>query len=198
MGENIIWESEVLGDWLLCFFFLQAPHSQIPWSTNDENYLGVLNGKMGNKQPAFTIHLDEPDNRRQKKHMSSKKMSSCEETIGLKAVVASMETRKPLTPIDNPMDLSSGEGNILFFKNIYCSDWFWLRLKPLLNISLVFVASFCLWYYKSLFRFNQFQLWQLYIFLSVKSYFSQDHLTEKPRTSWLLLLVWYNSCILYI
>lgn len=109
MGKNI-WESEVLGDWCV-FFFLQAPRSQIPWSTNDENYLGVPNGKMGNKQPAFTIHLDEPDNRRQKKHMSSKKISSGEETV-----VSSMGTRKPLTPIDNPMDLSSGEGNILFLK----------------------------------------------------------------------------------
>uniref|UniRef100_A0A8C6X4A7 Cyclin-A2 n=1 Tax=Naja naja TaxID=35670 RepID=A0A8C6X4A7_NAJNA len=68
---------------------------------------------MGNKQPAFTIHLDEPDNRRQKKHMSSKKTSPGEEAMDLKAVVASMGTRKPLTPIDNPMDLSSGSLGIM-------------------------------------------------------------------------------------
>ncbi|XP_063166887.1 cyclin-A2 isoform X2 [Candoia aspera] len=91
----------------------QVPLSQIPWSTNDENYLGVPIGKMGNKQPAFTIHLDEPDSRRQKKHMSSKKTSPNEEAIGLKAAVASMGTRKPLTPIDNPMDLSSGSLSIM-------------------------------------------------------------------------------------
>uniref|UniRef100_A0A670IRS7 Cyclin-A2 n=2 Tax=Podarcis muralis TaxID=64176 RepID=A0A670IRS7_PODMU len=66
---------------------------------------------MGNKQPAFTIHMDEPDVTRQKKRMMSKRMSSSEEALGLKTAVASMGIRKPLTPIDNPMDLSFGEGS---------------------------------------------------------------------------------------
>lgn len=48
--------------------------------------------------------------------MPSKKTSPGEEAIGLKTVVASIGTRKPLTPIDNPMDLSSGEDNILSLK----------------------------------------------------------------------------------
>ncbi|XP_028599302.2 cyclin-A2 isoform X1 [Podarcis muralis] len=89
----------------------QASLSQIPWSTNDENCLDVPLGKMGNKQPAFTIHMDEPDVTRQKKRMMSKRMPSSEEALGLKTAVASMGIRKPLTPIDNPMDLSFGEGS---------------------------------------------------------------------------------------
>ncbi|XP_062991203.1 cyclin-A2 [Elgaria multicarinata webbii] len=90
----------------------QASLSQIPWSTNDENYVAVPVGKMANKQPAFTIHMDEPDGTRQKKHLS-KKFSSSEEALGLKTAVVSMGTRKPLTPIDNPMDLSSVSPSIM-------------------------------------------------------------------------------------
>ncbi|XP_053107419.1 cyclin-A2 [Hemicordylus capensis] len=90
----------------------QVPLSQVPWSTNDENYISFPVGKMENKPPAFTIHMDEPGDTRQKKHVS-KKSSSSEETLGLKAAVSSMGTRKPLTPIDNPMDLSSGSPTIM-------------------------------------------------------------------------------------
>lgn len=87
---------------------LQVPLSEVPWSTNDENYVGFSVIKMGNKQPAFTIHEDEPDDPKPKKHVS-KKNSPNEEILGLKAAIASLGTRKPLTPIDNPMDYSSGE-----------------------------------------------------------------------------------------
>ncbi|KAJ6668786.1 hypothetical protein lerEdw1_012270 [Lerista edwardsae] len=90
----------------------QIPLSEVPWSTNDENYVGFPVGKMGNKQPAFTIHVDEPDDPKQKKQVS-KKNSPNKEILGLKAAVASLGTRKPLTPIDNPMDLSSGSPSIM-------------------------------------------------------------------------------------
>lgn len=95
---------------------LQIPLSEVPWSTNDENYVSFPVGKMGNKQPAFTIHVDEPDDHKQKKHML-KKNSPTGAILGLKAAVSSLGTRKPLTPIDNPMDLSSGENYILPFMN---------------------------------------------------------------------------------
>lgn len=87
---------------------LQVPFSQIPWNTNDENYVGFPFGKVETKQPAFTVHVDEPEQTRQKKPVSRKALSS-EEALGLKTAVASMGIRKPLTPIDNPMDLTSGE-----------------------------------------------------------------------------------------
>ncbi|XP_062839676.1 cyclin-A2 [Anolis carolinensis] len=90
----------------------QVPLGQIPWSTNDENYVDVPVGKMGSKQPAFTIHVDEPDTTRQKKRISRKTMPS-EDALGLRAAVASIGNRKPLTPIDNPMDLSTGSPSIM-------------------------------------------------------------------------------------
>nr|XP_020637129.1 cyclin-A2 [Pogona vitticeps] len=90
----------------------QVPLSQIPWSTNDENYVGVPFGKVGSKQPAFTIHVDEPEETRQKKPLSRKTLSS-EEALGLKTAVVSMGIRKPLTPIDNPMDLTAGSPSIM-------------------------------------------------------------------------------------
>ncbi|XP_066487887.1 cyclin-A2 [Tiliqua scincoides] len=90
----------------------QVPLSEVPWSTNDENYVSFPVGKMGNKQPAFTIHVDEPDDPIPKKHVS-KKNSPNEEILGLKTAVASLGTRKPLTPIDNPMDFSSGSPSIM-------------------------------------------------------------------------------------
>ncbi|KAJ7326997.1 hypothetical protein JRQ81_016756 [Phrynocephalus forsythii] len=92
--------------------FLQVPLSQMPWSTNDKNYVGVPFGKMGMKQPAFTIHVDEPQETRQKKPVSRKTLSS-EEVLGLKTAGVSLGTRKPLTPIDNPMDLSSGSPTVM-------------------------------------------------------------------------------------
>ncbi|XP_061441186.1 cyclin-A2 [Rhineura floridana] len=91
----------------------QVSLSHIPWSTNDENYVSVPLGKMGVKQSAFTIHMDEPDVTKQKKRTVSKKISASEKSLGLKTAVASMGTRKPLTPIDNPMDLSSGSPSIM-------------------------------------------------------------------------------------
>nr|XP_060634977.1 cyclin-A2 [Anolis sagrei ordinatus] len=91
---------------------VQVPVCQIPWSTNDENYVDIPVAKMGSKQPAFTIHVDEPDTTRQKKRISRKAMPS-EDTLGLRAAVASLGNRKPLTPIDNPMDLSTGSPSIM-------------------------------------------------------------------------------------
>ncbi|XP_054846018.1 cyclin-A2 [Eublepharis macularius] len=92
----------------------QASLCQVPWSTNDDNYVGIPVGKMGNKQPAFTIHMDEvPESTRPKRSGASKKTLPSEEHLGLVAAVASMGSRKPLTPIENPMDLGSGSPSIM-------------------------------------------------------------------------------------
>ncbi|XP_044284842.1 cyclin-A2 [Varanus komodoensis] len=93
-----------------CLAQPQVSLSQVRWSTNDENHVAIPVGKMGNK-PAFTIHIDEPDSRRQRKSVSSKTWST-EDDLGLKTAVASLGTRKPLTPIDSLMDLSSGSPSI--------------------------------------------------------------------------------------
>nr|XP_056711397.1 cyclin-A2 [Euleptes europaea] len=91
----------------------QVSLCQVPWSTNDENYVSIPVGKMGNKQPAFTIHMDEPESTRPKKNGASKKTFSSEEYLSLEAAVVSVGTRKPLTPIENPMDLGSGSPSIM-------------------------------------------------------------------------------------
>ncbi|XP_077156531.1 cyclin-A2 [Paroedura picta] len=91
----------------------QVPLCPVPWSTNDENYVAAPVGKVGSKQPAFTIHVDEPESPRPKKNGAPKKLSPNAEYLALEAAVASMGSRKPLTPIENPMDLGSGSPSIM-------------------------------------------------------------------------------------
>ncbi|XP_015272579.1 PREDICTED: LOW QUALITY PROTEIN: cyclin-A2 [Gekko japonicus] len=90
----------------------QVPLCQIPWSTNDENYVDIPVGKMGNKQPAFTIHMDEPESTTKEKGATKRTLPN-KEYLALEAAVASMGSRKPLTPIENPMDLGSGSPSIM-------------------------------------------------------------------------------------
>ncbi|KAM9143219.1 cyclin-A2 isoform 1-T1 [Pangshura tecta] len=84
-----------------------------PWSINDENYPKVPDGKAGNKQPAFAIHMDEPDGERRKRQVVPKKALSHEEVLGLNTAVTSLGDRKPLAPLDNPMDLSFDSPSIM-------------------------------------------------------------------------------------
>ncbi|XP_067405586.1 cyclin-A2 [Emydura macquarii macquarii] len=91
----------------------QAAPAQAPWSTNDENCGKVPAGKAGSKQPAFAIHMDEPDGEQRKRQVVPKKAVSQEEVLGLNAAVASLGDRKPLAPIDNPMDLSFDSPSIM-------------------------------------------------------------------------------------
>ncbi|XP_074849479.1 cyclin-A2 [Carettochelys insculpta] len=91
----------------------QAAHSQAPWSTNDDNCGKVPAGKAGNKQPAFAIHVDEPDGESRKRQVAQKKAATCEEVLGLNTAVTSLGDRKPLAPIENPMDLSFDSPSIM-------------------------------------------------------------------------------------
>ncbi|TFK16263.1 putative GPI-anchored adhesin-like protein PGA55-like [Platysternon megacephalum] len=91
----------------------QAALAHAPWSINDENYGKVPAGKAGNKQPAFAIHMDEPDGERRKRQVVPKKAVSHEEVLSLNTAVTSLGDRKPLAPIDNPMDLSFDSPSIM-------------------------------------------------------------------------------------
>nr|XP_033794255.1 cyclin-A2 [Geotrypetes seraphini] len=72
---------------------------------NDENYGKIPAGKAGSKQPAFTIHVDEPDGACRKRPVAPKKTLS-NEIITLNATVTSLGTRKPLAPLECTMDFS--------------------------------------------------------------------------------------------
>ncbi|XP_030047638.1 cyclin-A2 [Microcaecilia unicolor] len=73
---------------------------------NDENYGKIPAGKAGPKQPAFTIHVDEPDGASRKRPAAPKKTVSDENLMSLNAAVTLLGTRKPLAPLDCSMDLS--------------------------------------------------------------------------------------------
>lgn len=53
--------------------------------------------------------MDEPDGERRKKQVIPKKAVSHEGVLGLNTAVTSLGDRKPLAPIENPMDLSFGK-----------------------------------------------------------------------------------------
>ncbi|KAM4809615.1 cyclin-A2 [Rhinophrynus dorsalis] len=80
---------------------------------NDENYGKIPAGKAVGKQPAFTIHVDEPDCANQRKP-ANKKAVPDENLRQLNSVVMTLGGRKPLAPIqisldasfDSPMDMS--------------------------------------------------------------------------------------------
>ncbi|NP_001089712.1 cyclin A2 L homeolog [Xenopus laevis] len=75
---------------------------------NDENYGKIPAGKAANKQPTFTIHVDEPDcanNRRKPVH---KKTVQDENLRQLNTVLGTIGTRKPLEPIQIAMETSFG------------------------------------------------------------------------------------------
>ncbi|CAM4546365.1 cyclin-A2 [Lepidochelys kempii] len=91
----------------------QAALAHAPWSINDENYGKVPAGKAGNKQPAFAIHMDEPDGERRKRQVVPKKAVPHEGVLGLNTAVTSLGDRKPLAPIENPMDLSFDSPSIM-------------------------------------------------------------------------------------
>uniref|UniRef100_A0A8C8SVM8 Cyclin-A2 n=1 Tax=Pelusios castaneus TaxID=367368 RepID=A0A8C8SVM8_9SAUR len=84
-----------------------------PWSTNDENCGRVPAGKAGSKQPVFAIHMDEPDGEKRKRQVAPKKAVAQEEVLGLTTAVTSLGDRKPLAPIENPMDLSFDSPSIM-------------------------------------------------------------------------------------
>ncbi|KAM8969737.1 cyclin-A2 [Sarcophilus harrisii] len=56
------------------------------------------------KQPTFTIHVDEPEGDNGKKLSVPKKVESEDDMLGFHSAVSLPETRKPLVPLDYPMD----------------------------------------------------------------------------------------------
>ncbi|XP_010609653.1 cyclin-A2 [Fukomys damarensis] len=78
-----------------------APLKDLP--VNDENVATLPPWKANSKQPAFTIHVDEAEDDTQKRPSESKK-PECEDVLAFNTAVALPGPRKPLVPLDYPMD----------------------------------------------------------------------------------------------
>jgi cyclin A len=65
-----------------------------PWTANS-------------KQPPFTIHVDEAE--QTQKRPAESKPTVREDVLAFNAALALPETRKPLVPLDYPMDGSFGK-----------------------------------------------------------------------------------------
>lgn len=77
---------------------------------NDENYGKAAAGKAGSKQPAFTIHVDEPDGASRKRPTALKKSTSQENLLELTSAVTSLGQRRPLAPIPIECSMDVGFG----------------------------------------------------------------------------------------
>nr|XP_045010638.1 cyclin-A2-like [Jaculus jaculus] len=82
-----------------------APLKDLP--INDEHVTRAPPLKTSDKQPRFTIHVDEAEEEPQKRPTESKK-TECEDVLAFNTAVALPGTRKPLVPLDYPMDGSFG------------------------------------------------------------------------------------------
>lgn len=90
---------------------------------NDE-HAAVPPWKVNGKQPAFTIHVDEPDQEPPKKPNDSKKSSpKSEDALAFSSAIALPGQRKPLVPLDYPMDGSfNGESPNMMDMSIVLED----------------------------------------------------------------------------
>lgn len=77
-----------------------APLKDLP--INDEHVPTVPSWKAVSKQPAFTIHVDEAEETQ--KRPAEQKETQCEDALAFSAAVSLPGTRKPLVPLDYPMD----------------------------------------------------------------------------------------------
>ncbi|XP_023596893.1 cyclin-A2 [Trichechus manatus latirostris] len=77
-----------------------APLKDIP--VNDER-VTVPPWKGNSKQPAFTIHVDEEEEKTEKRPAESKK-TECEDALAFNSAVTLPGPRKPLGSLDYPMD----------------------------------------------------------------------------------------------
>ncbi|XP_033890700.1 cyclin-A2-like [Acipenser ruthenus] len=75
-------------------------------SCNDENFSQVPADKVGAKQPAFTIHVDEPDGACSKRQNVLPVKPESDEPLTLNPSVTSLVTRQPLSTIECSMDVS--------------------------------------------------------------------------------------------
>ncbi|XP_032754388.1 cyclin-A2 isoform X1 [Rattus rattus] len=77
-----------------------APLKDLP--INDEHVPTVPSWKAVSKQPAFTIHVDEAEETQ--KRPAEHKETQCEDALAFSAAVSLPGARKPLVPLDYPMD----------------------------------------------------------------------------------------------
>ncbi|XP_055481855.1 cyclin-A2 [Psammomys obesus] len=77
-----------------------APLKDLP--INDEHVTAVSSWKANSKQPAFTIHVDEAEEI--EKPPAEHKGTQCEDVLAFNAAVLLPGARKPLVPLDYPMD----------------------------------------------------------------------------------------------
>ncbi|XP_076973803.1 cyclin-A2-like [Tamandua tetradactyla] len=77
-----------------------APLKDLP--VNDE-HVPAPPWKANTKQPAFTIHVDEAEEETQKRPAGSKH-TECEDVLAFNSAVTLAGPRKPLVPLDYPMD----------------------------------------------------------------------------------------------
>lgn len=77
-----------------------APLKDLP--INDEHVPTVPSWKAVSKQPAFTIHVDEAEETQ--KRPTEHKETQCEDALAFSAAVSLPGARKPLVPLDYPMD----------------------------------------------------------------------------------------------
>nr|CAA53212.1 cyclin A(2) [Mus musculus] len=77
-----------------------APLKDLP--INDEHVTAGPSWKAVSKQPAFTIHVDEAEETQ--KRPAELKETECEDALAFNAAVSLPAARKPLTPLDYPMD----------------------------------------------------------------------------------------------
>ncbi|XP_042548914.1 cyclin-A2 [Dipodomys spectabilis] len=78
-----------------------APLKDLP--INDEPVSALPPWKANSKQPAFTIHVDEAPAESQKPPPEPK-ATECEDVLAFNTAIALSGTRKPLVPLDFPMD----------------------------------------------------------------------------------------------
>ncbi|XP_016021127.2 cyclin-A2 [Rousettus aegyptiacus] len=78
-----------------------APLKDLP--VNDE-HVAVPAWKASSKQPAFTIHVDEAEEEETQKRPGGAEKSECEDDLAFNSAITLPEQRKPLVPLDYPMD----------------------------------------------------------------------------------------------
>ncbi|XP_038625223.1 cyclin-A2 [Tachyglossus aculeatus] len=76
-------------------------------SVNNENHGPIPPWKDSSKQPAFTIHVDEPDGENLKKPAALEKIRSEDHILALTSAISLPGARKPLEPVDFSMEGSS-------------------------------------------------------------------------------------------
>ncbi|XP_064366721.1 LOW QUALITY PROTEIN: cyclin-A2 [Dromaius novaehollandiae] len=70
-------------------------------------------GRPGGSQPAFAIHVDEPDGERRRRRGAAAEKEAAAAALGLRAAVSALGERRPLAPLGNSLELSCGSPSIM-------------------------------------------------------------------------------------